>query len=52
MPVAIRAGRLLDGTGQPSRRNALILIEQNPPPCADSWRALRSGRPARPGVEG
>jgi hypothetical protein len=29
MRLAIRAGRLIDGTGQPSRRNALILIEGN-----------------------
>lgn len=29
MPLAIRAGRLIDGTGAPPRRNALILIEKN-----------------------
>ncbi len=29
MPLAIRAGSLIDGTGQPPRRNVLILIEQN-----------------------
>ncbi len=29
MPFAIRAGRLIDGTGQPPRRNVLILIEKN-----------------------
>jgi imidazolonepropionase-like amidohydrolase len=27
MPVAIRAGRLIDGTGQSPRRNVLILVE-------------------------
>lgn len=29
MPLAIHAGRLIDGTGAPPRRNALILIEKN-----------------------
>jgi imidazolonepropionase-like amidohydrolase len=29
MPLAIRAGRLIDGTGAPPRRNALILVERN-----------------------
>ena len=29
MPLAIRAGRLIDGTGQPPRRNVVILIEKN-----------------------
>ncbi|MGQ0550567.1 MAG: amidohydrolase family protein [Armatimonadota bacterium] len=29
MPLAIRAGRLIDGTGAPPRRNALILVEKN-----------------------
>jgi imidazolonepropionase-like amidohydrolase len=29
MSLAIRAGSLIDGTGQPTRRNVLILIEQN-----------------------
>jgi imidazolonepropionase-like amidohydrolase len=29
MPLAVRAGRLIDGTGAPPRRNAVILIEKN-----------------------
>jgi peptide/nickel transport system permease protein len=29
MPLAIRAGRLIDGTGAAPRRNVLILIEKN-----------------------
>ncbi len=29
MPLAIRAGRLIDGTGAPPRRNVVILIEKN-----------------------
>lgn len=29
MPLAVRAGRLIDGTGAPPRRNVLMLIEKN-----------------------
>jgi imidazolonepropionase-like amidohydrolase len=29
MPLAIRAGSLIDGTGQLPRRNVLILIDKN-----------------------
>ncbi len=45
MPLAIRAGSLLDGTGQPPRRNVLILIEQNRSTVIKDGRIAADRRP-------